>query len=50
MVDSHIGAKKPSDRDAIFAFRLADFATNTDTPSLHTSFGRHLTEKVSQFL
>jgi hypothetical protein len=29
---------------------LADFATNTGTPSLHRSFGRHLTQKVSQFL
>ena len=50
MVDGHIGAKKPSDRDAIFAIGLADFATNTGTPSLHRSFGRHLTQKVSQFL
>jgi hypothetical protein len=29
---------------------LADFATNTGKLSLHTSFGRHLTQKVSQFL
>jgi hypothetical protein len=48
MVDGHIGAKKPSDRDAIFAIGLADFATNTGKPSLHSSFGRHLTKKVSQ--
>jgi hypothetical protein len=50
MVDGHIPAKKPIDRGPIFAIGLADFSTNTGTPSLHTSFGRHLTQKASQFL
>jgi hypothetical protein len=50
IVDGHIAAKKPSDRDAIFAIGLVDFAINNGTPSLHISFGRHLIQKVSQFL
>jgi hypothetical protein len=50
LIDGYIVAKKPSDRDAIFALGLAEFAINTGTLSLHASFGRHHTQKLSQFL
>jgi hypothetical protein len=50
LIPCHIVAKKPSDRDAIFAIALANFAINTGTLSLQANFGRHLTQKLSQFL
>jgi hypothetical protein len=48
MIGGHIGKKRDSDEQVLFAVGLGDFNTHTKLSSLHTSFGRHSVNKVTE--
>jgi hypothetical protein len=48
MIGGHIGKKRDSDEQILFAVGLGDFNTHTQLSSLHTSFGRHFVNKVTE--
>ncbi|KAH8555041.1 hypothetical protein BGW37DRAFT_517546 [Umbelopsis sp. PMI_123] len=45
MIGGHIGKKRDSDEQVVFAVGLGDFNTHTKLSSLHTSFGHHFINK-----